>query len=195
MEFSNLPEEAKKILTETSAFQEGHFKLTSGLHSEGYLQCALILQHPELAEKIATELSEKFRSEKIDAVLTPAVGGIVLGQEIARAIGCRAIFGERVNGDMTLRRGFSISPGEKILLAEDVVTTGGSVMELKKIVLGNKAEVAGFTAVCNRSGGKFKPPEGLHPWISLTIETWQPEECPLCKKGLPIQKPGSRKEK
>ena len=120
MKLNDLSEEQKNMLTETGAFREGHFKLTSGLHSAGYLQCALILQYPNHAEKIARDLAERY-SKKPDIVLTPAIGGIVFGQELARALGCRAIFAERKNGELKLRRGFYIEEDEKILLAEDVI--------------------------------------------------------------------------
>ena len=192
MKFDKLPETAKKILTETGAYQEGHFKLSSGLHSNGYLQCALILQYPEYAGIIADELAEKFRHKKPDLVLTPAVGGIVLGQELARVLGCRAIFAERVDDEMKLRRGFEIRENEKVLLAEDVTTTGGSVLQLKKIVNTYGGKVIGFTVICDRSEGQFKPPEGLEPWISLHVDTFSPENCPLCREGVPVNKPGSR---
>jgi len=191
MKLNDLSEEQKNMLTETGAFREGHFKLTSGLHSAGYLQCALILQYPNHAEKIARDLAERY-SKKPDIVLTPAIGGIVFGQELARALGCRAIFAERKNGELKLRRGFYIEEDEKILLAEDVITTGGSVLELRSIVKNAGARVTGFCVICDRSGGKFVPEEGLESWISLQIDAWEAGDCPLCKKEIPLQKPGSR---
>ena len=169
MEFAHLPEHVRKVLTETGAFQEGHFKLSSGLHSRGYLQCALILQHPATAAMIAEDLALRFRDKKPDVVLSPALGGIILGHELARALGCRGIFAERKDGEMLLRRGFYLKPGEKVLLAEDVVTTGGSVQELRRIVDQEQAVVVGYTAVCDRSSGRFAPIEKLDPWITLSI--------------------------
>ncbi|MBN1902805.1 orotate phosphoribosyltransferase [Candidatus Sumerlaeota bacterium] len=192
---SHLPQEAQDILIKSGAFQEGHFKLSSGLHSSGYLQCALILQYPEYAEIIAQDLGKRFQKHKCDVVLTPALGGIVLGQELARVLKCRAIFAERQDGELSLRRGFYIKEGERVLLAEDVVTTGGSVLALRKIAQMADAKVVGYTVVCDRSGGRFSPPEGIEPWITLNIETYSPEACPLCARGAPIQKPGSRWKK
>ncbi len=192
MTLSHLPKEAKDILLNTGAFQEGHFKLSSGLHSSGYLQCALILQYPEHAEVIAQELGKRFMKKKIDVVLTPALGGVVLGQEIARVLKCRAIFAERQDDQLQLRRGFYIRENENVLLAEDVVTTGGSVLSLRKIVSMAGAKVVGYTVICDRSKGSFKPEEGIESWISLDIETFSPEACPLCQKGVPVNKPGSR---
>ena len=192
MEFSHLPKDARHILTETGAFQQGHFQLSSGLHSRGYLQCALILQYPPHAEFISKELAVRLTDKKPDVVLTPALGGIVLGYELARALSCRGIFAERVSGEMKLRRGFFIQPDERVLLAEDVVTTGGSVQELRTIVEAADAHVIGYAAICDRSGGRFNPPEGLESWITLSLETFPPETCPLCRDGLPIDKPGSR---
>lgn len=194
MVLSHLSQEAHDILIESGAFQEGHFKLSSGLHSKGYLQCALILQYPEYAEIIAHNLANRFIKQKCDLVLTPALGGIVLGQELARVLKCRAIFAERQDDEMKLRRGFYIEDGERVLLAEDVVTTGGSVLALRKIVQTADAKVVGYTVICDRSGGRFKPPEGIEPWITLNIETYSPEACPLCARGIPIVKPGSRRK-
>jgi orotate phosphoribosyltransferase len=192
MVLSHLSQEARDILVKSGAFQEGHFKLSSGLHSRGYLQCALILQYPEYAEIIARDLANRFIKQKCDLVLTPALGGIVLGQELARVLKCRAIFAERQDDEMNLRRGFYIQDGERVLLAEDVVTTGGSVLTLRKIVQSSDAKVVGYTVICDRSGGRFTPPEGIESWISLNIETYSPEACPLCAQGVAIQKPGSR---
>ena len=192
MTLSHLSKEAKDILLKTGAFQEGHFKLSSGLHSRGYLQCALILQYPEYAEIIAQDLGKRFRKKKPDVVLTPALGGVVLGQELARVLKCRAIFAERQDDELQLRRGFYIRENENVLLAEDVVTTGGSVLSLRKIVNMAGAKVAGYTVICDRSKGSFKPEEGIESWITLNIETFSPEACPLCQNGVPVHKPGSR---
>jgi orotate phosphoribosyltransferase len=192
MTLSHLSKEAKDILLKTGAFQEGHFKLSSGLHSKGYLQCALILQYPEYAEIIAQDLGKRFRKKKPDVVLTPALGGVVLGQELARVLKCRAIFAERQDDELQLRRGFYIRENENVLLAEDVVTTGGSVLSLRKIVNMAGAKVAGYTVICDRSKGSFKPEEGIESWITLNIETFSPEACPLCQNGVPVHKPGSR---
>jgi len=192
MTLSHVPAQARDILMKTGAFQEGHFKLSSGLHSKGYLQCALILQYPEYAEMIAQDLGKRFQKKKLDVVLTPALGGVVLGQELARVLKCRAIFAERQDDELQLRRGFYIQENENVLLAEDVVTTGGSVLSLRKIVNMAGAKVAGYTVICDRSKGSFKPEEGIESWITLNIETFSPEACPLCQDGVPVHKPGSR---
>ncbi len=186
-------DEKKEILEKTGAFLEGHFQLTSGLHSRYYFQCALILQYPDVTEKICKDISKNFDDVKIDKVLAPALGGIVVGYEMARALNCKSIFAERQDGQMTLRRGFKIDAGENILIAEDVTTTGGSVLELDQIVRKNGGNVVGFTTFVDRSGGKFKPAEKFITWYQMEIENYQPANCPLCKEGKTLIKPGSRK--
>src|SRR3954469_2529344 len=174
------------------ALLEGHFRLTSGLHSSGYLQCALVLQHPAEAEACGAAIAERVRSLGATVVLSPALGGIVIGQEVARALGVRAIFAERQDGKLTLRRGFSLSPGEKVLVVEDVVTTGGSTRETVDVARAAGAQVVGAASIIDRSGGN----QGLDvPYVALvpiSLPTYQPEACPLCARGLPVVKPGSR---
>ena len=171
---------------------EGHFRLTSGLHSPGYLQSALVLQHPHEAEACGEAIAEHVRTLGAQAVLSPALGGIVIGQEVGRALGVRALFAERQDGTLTLRRGFTLSPGERVLVVEDVVTTGGSTRETMEVARAAGAVVVGAAAIIDRSGGT--PDLGV-PFVALvtvSLPTYRPEDCPLCAAGLPVVKPGSR---
>jgi orotate phosphoribosyltransferase len=174
------------------ALLEGHFRLTSGLHSSGYLQCALVLQHPREAEACGAAIAERVRSLGVQAVLSPALGGIVIGQEVARALGVRAIFAERQDGTLTLRRGFTLSPGEKVLVVEDVVTTGGSTRETIEVARGAGAQVVAAAAIIDRSGGQQQIDVPFHALATVSLPTYAPESCPLCAAGQPIVKPGSR---
>ena len=174
------------------ALLEGHFRLTSGLHSPGYLQCALVLQHPADAGAFGEAIAALVRRLGAQVVLSPALGGIVIGQEVGRALGLRAIFAERQDGALTLRRGFTLGPGEKVLVVEDVITTGGSTRETIDVARAAGAEVVGAASIIDRSGGR----QGLDvPYFSLatvSFPTYQPESCPLCVAGQPVVKPGSR---
>ena len=174
------------------ALLEGHFRLTSGLHSSGYLQCALVLQHPRDAEACGTALAERVRSLGAQAVLSPALGGIVIGHEVARALGVRAIFAERQDGTLTLRRGFTLSPGEKVLVVEDVVTTGGSTRETIEVARAAGAQVVAAAAIIDRSGGQQEIDVSFHALATVSLPTYPPESCPLCAAGPPLVKPGSR---
>ena len=174
------------------ALLEGHFRLTSGLHSSGYLQCALVLQHPREAEACGAAIAERVRSLGAQAVLSPALGGIVIGQEVARALGVRAIFAERQDGTLTLRRGFTLSPGEKVLVVEDVVTTGGSTRETIEVARGAGAQVVAAAAIIDRSGGQQQIGVPFHALATVSLPTYAPESCPLCAAGQPLVKPGSR---
>jgi len=177
----------------------GHFRLSSGLHSGKYLQCALVLQYPDLAEKLCKELASKFNlsGSKIDAIISPAIGGIVVGQEVAKVLGCRALFCEREEGEMKLRRGFEIGRGEKVIIVEDVITTGGSVKEIVGIVKNRGGEVKGIGAIVDRTKPSFSSELNslnlsLKSLLRMDIETYSPGECPICKEGIPLEKPGSR---
>src|SRR5688572_17457220 len=174
------------------ALLEGHFRLTSGLHSPGYLQCALVLQHPDQAEACGRAIADHVRALGIRTVLSPALGGIVIGQEVARALGVRAIFAERQEGTLTLRRGFTLQPGEKILVVEDVVTTGGSTRETIDVAAAAGAQVVGAAAIIDRSGGTQAIGVPFHALATISLPTYSPESCPLCAAGLPVTKPGSR---
>jgi orotate phosphoribosyltransferase len=174
------------------ALLEGHFRLTSGLHSAGFLQCALVLQHPREAEACGVEIAEQVRDLGAQVVLSPALGGIVIGHEVARALGVRAIFAERQDGRLTLRRGFTLQPGEKVLVVEDVVTTGGSTRETIEVARGAGAEVVGAAVIVDRSGGRQSLGVPFSSLADISLPTHEAEACPLCLKGLPVVKPGSR---
>ena len=174
------------------ALLEGHFRLTSGLHSPGYMQCALVLQHPREAEACGAEIAAKVKDLNPQVVLSPALGGIVIGQEVARALGVRAIFAERQDGQLMLRRGFSLQPGERVLVVEDVVTTGKSTRETIDVAKATGATVVGAASIIDRSGGEQKLDVPYHALATVSLPTYQPESCPLCAEGKPVVKPGSR---
>lgn len=180
------------ILEKSGALQTGHFLLTSGKHSNKYMQCAKIFQHPDISSEISKDLAEKYDSYEIDIVIGPAVGGIILAYEVARQLEVRALFAERENGVMTLRRGFEIKPGSRVLVVEDVITTGGSVKEVIDVVRSAGGEVVGVAGVVDRSGGKVIFDVPFKSAIKIDIETFEPEDCPLCKSGSAAIKPGSR---
>lgn len=181
------------IFRQTGALLEGHFQLTSGLHSPRYLQCALVLQHPQHAEWIGQALGSCFRDERVSAVVAPAIGGIIVAHETARALGVRALFTERESGEMTLRRGFRIDPGERVLVVEDVVTTGGSTRETINAVNNAGGVVIGAGSVVDRSGGAVDLGVRREALLTLDVLAYEPAQCPLCKQGIPAIKPGSRK--
>jgi orotate phosphoribosyltransferase len=185
-------DEILEIFRETEALLEGHFILTSGLHSDKYFQCAKVFQYPWHAETLCRDIAAFFQGKGIDVVVSPAVGGIVFGQEVGRLLGVRAVFAERVEGRMTLRRGFEINPGERVLLAEDVTTTGGSVKEVLEAVKGMGAEVVAVTAVVDRSGGKAQFGVPYFSLFQMQVTNYEPESCPLCASGGTPVKPGSR---
>ena len=181
------------IFHEKHALLSGHFKLSSGLHSQSYLQCALILQHPDIAGKLAQEIAKKFAEEKIDLVIGPALGGITLAYEVARALKVRGIFTERQDGAMVLRRGFSIDAGERALVVEDVITTGGSTKEVIDVVKNSGGVAVGVASIIDRSS---EPVSFGIPFAALArikVEAYKESECPLCRTKIPITKPGSRK--
>ena len=184
-----------KIFSETRALLQGHFLLTSGLHSPTYFQCAQVLQYPQQSTLLCMELARKISHLDVDVVVSLAIGGIVVGQEMGRALGKRAIFAEREDGKMTLRRGFTVSPGERVFAVEDVVTTGGSVKEIIALAQAAGGTVVGLGSIVDRSGGKagFKIP--FFSLLAMEVVTYQPADCPLCKQGTPAVKPGSRKLK
>ena len=186
-------DEATGIFTESGALMEGHFKLTSGRHSNRYMQCAQVLQYPHFTEKLAAHIAEKYNGEKIDFVIGPAMGGIIVSYEVARQLRVPSIFCERENGKMTLRRGFKLEPGDKVLVVEDVVTTGGSVVEVMDIVRQSGAEVVGVAVLVDRSAGKVNFGVRTEAVLSMDIESWEASDCPLCQAGQgEAIKPGSR---
>ena len=176
----------------TGALLRGHFQLTSGLHSDVYLQSALVLQHPAHAARLGEALAASFRDDRIQTVLAPAIGGILVSHEVARALGTRALFTEREGGAMRLRRGFSLTPGERCLVVEDVMTTGGSIREVVGCVEAAGGAVVGVGALIDRSGGTAPFPVKRVSIATVKAETWKPEECPLCRSGGRAVKPGSR---
>jgi orotate phosphoribosyltransferase len=183
-------DEILDIFRQTGVMLEGHFQLTSGRHSNRYMQCAKLFQYPDIAEKFAKELSEKFSD--VDLVAGPAVGGIILAYEVSRQMGVPNIFAERENGAMTLRRGFAVPEGARVLVVEDVVTTGGSVKEVISLVRSLGGEVVGVGSVVDRSNGAVDFGVPFNAVLSMEVVSYPPEECPLCKAGSVAVKPGSR---
>jgi len=182
------------MLKETGALLTGHFKLSSGLHSGQYFQYALVLQYPEYAQKLGEGIADNFRDRNITCVAGPALGGIIIAHEVARALKTRCIFGERgEDGKMTLRRGFKLEPQDKVLIVEDVITTGGSIKELINVVKASSAAIVGIGAVADRSSEKIDFGCEAKALIKLEAEAFEPAECPLCKKGVTVVKPGSRR--
>lgn len=181
-----------QLYEKTGALMRGHFRLTSGLHSDVYLQSALVLQYPEHAAALGSALAAPFRADGVQTVLAPAIGGILVAHEVARALGVRALFTEREGGVMRLRRGFTLATGERCLVVEDVITTGGSTREVVQCVEGHGGAVIGVGSLIDRSGGAaaFKVKRTALATVSAT--TWAPEACPLCKTGSQAIKPGSR---
>ncbi len=187
-------EEIIQLFRQTGALLEGHFQLTSGLHSPTYFQCAKVLQYPQHAELLCGEIARRYAQERIDLVISPAIGGIVVGQEVARQLRARSIFAERANGVLQLRRGFEILTNERALACEDVITTGGSIREVIEIVRRHGGVLVGAACIVDRSDGKVRRPDGgpIFSLLSMDVVTYSPETCPLCKRGTPVLKPGSR---
>jgi orotate phosphoribosyltransferase len=185
-------EQILQIFRETNALLEGHFQLTSGLHSNQYFQCARVLQYPKYLHLLAGEIAKHFEYSDVEVVISPAIGGVVVGTEVGRMLGARTLFTERKDSKMELRRGFEIRPGERCLVVEDVVTTGGSVFEVVDIVNQQKGRLAGVGYIVDRSNGKIKFESKYFSVLQLDVVAHKPEECPLCKEGIPVVKPGSR---
>lgn len=186
----------KEHLLESEALLHGHFKLSSGKHSDAYVQCAKLLQYPDRAEEVAKVIVDKLKEagQEVDLVCGPAMGGIVIAYELGRQLGVPAIFTERENDVMTLRRGFEVHEGQKVLVSEDVITTGKSSLETIKVLKEGGAEVVGLACLANRSGKDHLEEYPIYDAISLDIQIFDPEDCPLCKKGEKLVKPGSRKK-
>lgn len=185
--------EVIRIFEESGAILNGHFLLTSGRHSNRYLQCALVMQHPDICERLSRDIVSKLSVKAVDVVIGPAMGGITLAYEVGRQLKCRAIFAEREEGKMTLRRGFSLRTGDRVLVCEDVVTTGGSAKEVADMAKAAGCDVVGIACLVDRSGGKADLGYPLYSVLQLEVASWPPEECPLCKDGSVPYKPGSRK--
>jgi orotate phosphoribosyltransferase len=180
------------MLEESEALLKGHFLLSSGLHSNRYMQCAKLLQWPDRAERAARGIAERIRTAGAEVVVSPALGGVIIGQEVGRALGVRAIFTERVEGTMALRRGFEIRKGEKVLVVEDVVTTGKSTREVVALVEEQGGVVVGYASVVNRSGKENPFDRPYAALLSVDVPTWSAADCPLCREGSTPVKPGSR---
>ena len=180
----------QQTFAETGALLKGHFLLSSGLHSDQYLQCALLLAHPDQAERLGSQLAA-LQSPQPELVVSPAMGGLIIGHEVARALKVRHYFMERADGLMTLRRGFALKRGERVAVVEDVVTTGKSSREVFAVIEAAGAEVAGWLSIVDRSGEKAA---GLKSLLRIDVPSWPQARCPLCKKGVPFVKPGSRNQ-
>ena len=185
-----------KTFQKENAYLTGHFLLSSGLHSPNYMQCALVLQKPWVAEKLCKALAKQLKGHKIDAVIGPALGGMIVSYEMGRALKVRSLFAERVDGSFTLRRGFSIKKNERLLVVEDVITTGKSIYEVIDLVERLGAKVEAVASVVDRSDGAAVFAQDFHALLKLHIRTYRPEDCPICKeRKIPLVKPGSRELK
>lgn len=177
---------------EAGALLEGHFLLRSGLHSNRFFQAALLLQYPDIAEKFCCQLADNFRGMDIQTVISPAVGGLIVGQEMARALGAKAIFADKVNDQLVLKRGFKISENENILVGEDVITRGGRVQQTVDLVREHRGNVAGIAVIVDRSKGEAKFDIPHHSLLELDLDVYEADNCPLCKEGVPLERPGSK---
>ncbi len=185
-------EEVLDLFRQSGALLEGHFRLSSGLHSDRYLQSALVLQHPDYAEQIGHALAARLEHLQPTAILSPALGGIVIGQEVGRAMGIRALFAERQDGRLMLRRGFTLSQKDRIVVVEDVITTGGSTRETIAVAEEAGASVMGVAAIIDRGADPGRLSLPLQALVRMVVPAYPPESCPLCAKGMPVTKPGSR---
>ncbi|MCG0238295.1 MAG: orotate phosphoribosyltransferase [Firmicutes bacterium] len=184
------PDEVLAILRETGVIREGHFLLTSGMHSDRFLLLAQVLQYPRHAERLCREMAEPFREAGVEVVVGPAVGGIILAYEVARALGARAIFAEKVEGGgMALRRGFQLRPGERVLVVEDAISTGGSVRKVLDAIAPFGPEVVGVSALVDRTGGQVDFGVPTRAVLTLSVPAWPPEACPLCRAGVELVRP------
>jgi orotate phosphoribosyltransferase len=185
-------EDILEIYKKSGGLRTGHFQLTSGLHTDSYLQSALVLQYPEYASRIGEEIAARFRNERVEVVVGPAVGGIILSHVVGKALGARSIYVERKGGKLIFYRGFEIKPKERTLIVEDVVTTGGSVQETIEVVEKYGTEVVGIGSIVERSGGKVRFSVPYRPLLVIEARSYPPSNCPLCKKGESVTIPGSR---
>lgn len=181
-----------EILKEAGVLLEGHFQLTSGKHSNKYLQCAKIFKNAKYSEELCRDLAEKYADKGVDVVVGPAMGAVIMAYEVSRHLNVPNFFTERENGEMTLRRGFQIEKGQKVLIVEDVVTTGGSVREVIDVVRNAGGEVVGVGSIVDRTGGKIDFGVPYAAVISMEVTAYEKDECPMCKNGEPVVKPGSR---
>ena len=184
--------EVLDLFRQSGALLEGHFKLSSGLHSDRYLQSALVLQHPDFAEQLGRALAARLEHLQPTAILSPALGGIVIGQEVGRAMQIRALFAERQDATLMLRRGFTLSPGDRVVVVEDVITTGGSTRETIAVAEAAGATVLGAAAIVDRGSNPARINLPLQALVRMEVPAYPPESCPMCAKGMPVVKPGSR---
>jgi orotate phosphoribosyltransferase len=187
-----MPLDLPALLSETGALLEGHFRLSSGLHSPSYVQCARLLEHPRNATAIGEELAARIRRLAPDKIASPAQGGVIIGYAVAASLDVPFVFTERKDGEMTLRRGFQIVDSESIIIVEDVVTTGRSTRETADVIAGRGGRVVGFASILNRSGRANPFDAPYESLLSLSLETYDEKECPLCRRGVPLDAPGSR---
>jgi len=185
-------DELLDLFRKSGALLEGHFRLSSGLHSTGYLQCALVLQQPDIAERLGRAVADRARDWRPTAVLSPALGGVVIGHEVGRAFGVRALFAERQDGELTLRRGFMLGERDRVLVIEDVLTTGKSTRETIQVARAAGAQVVGAAAIVDRSGGDVRLDVPFAALLEIALPTVEPDACTLCAQGIPVVKPGSR---
>ena len=185
-------DELLDLFRKSGALLDGHFRLSSGLHSGGYLQCALVLQHPKYAEVLGHALAAPARELRPTVVLSPALGGVIIGHEVARALGVRAVFAERQDGVLMLRRGFALKGTDRVLVIEDVLTTGGSTRETMQVAAAAGGDVVAACSIVDRSGGQAVLSVPFHTLLTVDLPTYEPDVCPICAKGLPVVKPGSR---
>jgi orotate phosphoribosyltransferase len=185
-------DELLRLFRQSGALLEGHFRLSSGLHSSGYLQCALVLAHPSQAERLGQLIAAETRDLGATVVLSPALGGVIIGHEVARALGVRALFAERQDGTLMLRRGFTLAPSDRVLVVEDVLTTGGSTRETMLVAAAAGGQVVGAASIVDRSGGSARFDVPFRALLAVDLPTYQPDVCPLCAQGVPAVKPGSR---
>ncbi len=187
-------ERVEEILRQAGVLLEGHFLLTSGKHSNRYLQCARIFRNTRYSEELCAALADKYKNDAVDVVIGPAMGAVQMAYEVSRSLGCENFFTEREDGKMVLRRGFVITPGMRCLLVEDVVTTGGSVVEVKELVEAAGGIVVGIGSIVDRTGGEIQFGVPYRAVYSAKVQSWEPADCPLCGEGtIPLIKPGSRK--
>jgi orotate phosphoribosyltransferase len=180
---------ALALLEQTGVVRRGHFRLTSGKHSDVFLLCAMVAQYPRHLERLAAAMAAPYHGARVDVVVGPAMGGILFAYEVARALGARAIFTEKSDGGMALRRGFDIAPGERVLVVEDAVSTAGSVRRLLDAIASRRPDIVGASVLVDRSGGRADPGVPMRAVVRLDVGMWDPEACPLCRAGVPLVEP------
>lgn len=185
-------DELLDLFRRSGALLDGHFRLSSGLHSAGYLQCALVLQHPRHAEMLGQAIAARTRHLRPTVVLSPALGGVIIGHEVGRALGVRAVFAERQDTALTLRRGFALTGIDRVIVVEDVLTTGGSTRETMQVATAAGSQAVGVAAIVDRSGGRARFDVPCEALLDVDLPTYRPDACPLCAQGVPVARPGSR---